>query len=80
VRGKRYHPSEYLSLPGCAALIRSAPGVGAARMATNVYFANSYREAWRELAGTRLPLKRRAVRAVLARARTVCARFGASAD
>jgi len=79
VRGQRYHPSEYLSLPGCETLIRTAPGVYRAQKATRVYFADSYRDAWRELAGTRLPLKR-ALFAMYWPLHGVLRGFGGSAD
>lgn len=79
VRGKRYQPSEYLSLPGYAALLRSAPGVTAVRKATRVYFAESYAQAWRELGGTQVPLKR-AIFAALAPVHAALSPFGGSAD
>jgi SAM-dependent methyltransferase len=79
VRGKRYQPSEYLSLPGCAALLRSAPGVTAVHKATRVYFAQSYAAAWRDLGGTQVPLKR-AIFAGLAPVHAALSPFGGSAD
>src|SRR5262245_9287589 len=41
VRGQRYHPSEYQSLPGCERLLRAAPSVRRVTKATRVYFAPS---------------------------------------
>lgn len=58
VRGKRYPPSEYLSLPGCERLLRETPGVTRVRRATRFYFGAGWREAWRTLSGTRTGLKR----------------------
>lgn len=58
VRGMKYHPSEYVSLPGCEALLRSAPGVTRIEKQTRVYFAQSYGEAWRSLGGTQVGAKR----------------------
>ncbi len=79
VRGKRYPPSEYLSLPGLERLIRAAPGVTRARRATTVYFAPSYGEAWRHLAGTQVALKR-LLFAAAAPVHAVLRPFGGSAD
>jgi len=79
VRGKRYHPSEYLSLPGLERLLRQVgPGRRFTR-ATRVYFASSYGEAWRALAGTQVPLKR-AIFAALAPVHVLLTPFGWSAD
>jgi SAM-dependent methyltransferase len=58
VRGMKYHPSEYVSLGSCEQLLRSAPNVRAVRKATRVYFARSFAEAWRGLAGTQVAAKR----------------------
>ncbi|MBI5711327.1 MAG: class I SAM-dependent methyltransferase [Candidatus Eisenbacteria bacterium] len=79
VRGKRYHPSEYLSLPGCERLLRSAPGVRRVVRATRVYFAASYAEAWRGLGGTQVALKR-VLFALLAPVHALLVPFGGSAD
>ena len=79
VRGKRYPPSEYLSLPGLARLIRAAPGVTRAQRATTVYFARSYGEAWRHLAGTQVALKR-LLFAAAAPVHALLRPFGGSAD
>jgi SAM-dependent methyltransferase len=79
VRGKRYHPSMYLSLNGYTAMLRNSPGVAGVHKATRVYFARSYREAWRELAGTQIGLKR-ALFVLLAPAHAVLSLFGTSAD
>ena len=79
VRGERYHPSEYLSLPHAERLLRSAPGVTRVTRATRVYFAGSYQEAWRELGGTQIGLKR-VIFALLAPVHAVLSLVGASAD
>jgi len=79
VRGEKYHPSEYLTLPQCAGMIRKAPGVTALRKVTSVYFAASYGTAWRELAGPQAMLKR-VIFALLAPVHFALAPFGGSAD
>ncbi|HYM79923.1 MAG TPA: class I SAM-dependent methyltransferase, partial [Candidatus Limnocylindria bacterium] len=79
VRGQRYQPSEYLSLPGATRLVRSAPGVTSVRKTTRVYFADSYRQAWRNLGGTRVPLKR-VLFALLWPVHALLAPLGGSAD
>jgi len=79
VRGQRYHPSEYLSLPACERLLRAAPGVARVERATRVYFAPGYGAAWRDLAGTQVAAKR-ALFALLAPVHAVTAPFGGSAD
>ncbi len=78
VRGKRYHPSEYLSLHGCERLLREA-GAGALERATRVYFADSYGAAWRDLGGTQTAAKR-VIFAALAPVHAVMRPFGGSAD
>ena len=79
VRGMRYTPSEYVSLPGLGRLLRrAAPGARFTR-ATRIYFAAGYGEAWRSLGGTQVPLKR-ALLALLAPAHFALAPFGWSAD
>jgi SAM-dependent methyltransferase len=79
VRGERYHPSEYLSLPAAERLVREAPGVTRVTRATTVYFARSYGEAWRTLGGTQLGMKR-AIFVMLAPVHALLALFGHSAD
>jgi SAM-dependent methyltransferase len=79
VRGEKYHPSEYLTLPQCAAMIRRARGVTSLRKVTSVYFAGSYAEAWRGLAGPQAMLKR-VLFVVLAPLHAVLVLFGGSAD
>jgi len=79
VRGKRYHPSEYLSLVGCERLLREAPGVARVTRATRVYFAPGYAAAWRDLAGTQVAAKR-ALFALLAPLHVCMSPFGGSAD
>ena len=79
VRGERYHPSEYLSLPAAERLVGRSPGVRRVTRATRVYFATSYTEAWRTLGGTQLGMKR-AIFALLAPAHAALSLFGQSAD
>lgn len=79
VRGMRYQPSEYLSLPGYERLVRAAPGVTRINRATRVYFAPSYREAWRSLGGTQTGLKR-VLFVLAAPLHAVLRLFGWSAD
>lgn len=79
VRGKRYAPSEYLSLPGLERVLRSLPGVSGVRRATRVYFAPSYAAAWRGLGGTQVALKR-VLFALLAPFHLAASAFGQSAD
>lgn len=79
VRGKRYTPSEYLSLPGLERLLRrGSPDVRFER-ATRIYFAGSFGEAWRDLGGTQIALKRVLLTA-LAPVHALLAPFGGSAD
>ena len=79
IRGKRYTPSEYLSLPACERLLREAPGVRGVTRATRVYFAPGFRAAWRDLGGTQVAAKR-VIFAAAAPLHAVLARFGGSAD
>lgn len=79
LRGKRYHPSEYLSFPGCERLLRGAPGVRRIEKRTRFYFAPGLREAWRTLGGTQVGLKR-AIFAAAAPLHAVASVFGGSAD
>lgn len=79
VRGERYHPSEYLSLPALAGLLRSLPAVSRVDKRTRVYFADSWAAAWRGLGGTQVGAKR-VVFALLAPVHAVLAPFGGSAD
>jgi SAM-dependent methyltransferase len=79
VRGEKYHPSEYLTLPQCEGLIRRAPGVTSLRKVTSVYFAESYGAAWRDLAGPQAMLKR-ILFVLLAPVHAALALFGGSAD
>ena len=79
VRGERYTPSEYLSFPGCERLLREAPGVTRVTKATRLYFAAGFGEAWRDLGGTQVPLKR-AIFAALAPLHAAIAPFGGSID
>lgn len=79
VRGKRYHPSEYLSLPGLERHLRRAAGGRAVRKATTVYFARSYGEAFATLGGSQVGLKR-ALFALLAPVHALLRLAGGSAD
>jgi SAM-dependent methyltransferase len=79
VRGWRYHPSEYLSLPACTELIRSCPGVVAIEKVTRVYFAQSYGDVWRNLSGSQIVLKR-ILFAAFAPVHALLRLFGSSAD
>ena len=79
VRGLRFHPSEYLSLPGLERLIRAGPPGPRCARATRVYFAASYADAWRALGGTHVALKR-VLFAALAPVHALLAPFGWSAD
>ena len=79
VRGMSYHPSEYVHLHSCEDLLRRAPRVRSIRRATQVYFAESYGEAWRGLAGTQVGAKR-IVFALAWPFHTIARWFGSSAD
>jgi SAM-dependent methyltransferase len=79
VRGMRYPPSEYLSLPGCERLIRESPGVVRATRATRVYFADGFAAAWRGLAGSQVRMKR-VLFAIAAPLHAALSLFGSSAD
>ena len=79
VRGMKYHPSEYVQLFSCEALLRRAPRVRGIEKRTRVYFAQGYAEAWRELAGTQVAAKR-VVFAAAWPFHLVARLFGSSAD
>ena len=79
VRGMRYAPSEYVSLPGLERLLRRAAPDARCVRATRVYFADGFAEAWRGLGGTQVGLKR-VVFAALAPAHALLAPFGGGAD
>ncbi|TMQ47731.1 MAG: class I SAM-dependent methyltransferase [Candidatus Eisenbacteria bacterium] len=79
VRGKRYPPSEYVSLPGCERILRAVPDVLLLTRATRFYFGASWREAWRRLAGTRAGLKRAIFVAILP-LHALLTWFGSSGD
>jgi len=79
VRGMKYHPSEYVSLGSCERLLRNAPNVRAVRKETRVYFARSFGEAWRGLAGTQVAAKR-AIFALAWPFHAVARLWGGSAD
>ena len=79
VRGMKYHPSEYVYLGSCERLLRNAPNVRAVRKETRVYFAPSFGEAWRGLAGTQVAAKKW-IFAVAAPFHAVARLWGGSAD
>lgn len=79
VRGKRYHPSEYLSLPGLERHLRRAARGRVVRKATRVYFARSFAEAYATLGGSQVGLKR-VLFALAAPLHAMLRLFGGSAD
>ena len=79
VRGKRYYPSQYLSLSGCERMLRRAPGVTSIERATQFYFAPSWEEAYRSVGGTQAGLKRLLFLQILP-VHLVLRAFGSSAD
>jgi SAM-dependent methyltransferase len=79
VRGKRYEPSQYMSLRGYERLIREIAAVRRLSRATRFYFAPSYLEAWGSVGGTNLLLKRMIFVAV-APLHAVLSAFGSTAD
>lgn len=79
VRGKRYPPSEYVSVPEMAGLIAAAAGVRRVTKATRVYFFQSFRAAWQGMGGSQLPLKR-VIFVLAAPIHLVLKLFGQSAD
>ena len=79
VRGMRYHPSEYVDLGACERLLQRSPNVRAVRKETQVYFARSFGEAWRGLAGTQVAAKR-LIFALAWPFHAVARLFGGSAD
>ncbi len=79
IRGKRYEPSQYLSLGGYEQLLRRAPQVTRLERATQLYFAREWGEAYRTLGGTQVALKRLILLAV-APVHAILRRFGSTAD
>ena len=79
VRGMKYHPSEYVHLFSCEALLRHSPGVRRIEKRTKVYFAQSFAEAWRGLAGTQVGMKR-IIFALAWPFHLIASAFGGSAD
>jgi SAM-dependent methyltransferase len=79
IRGKRYPASRYLSLLGYERLLRRAPGVAAIHRATKFYFAQSWSEAYRNVGGTQVGLKRLIFLEVLP-LHGVLSAFGSTAD
>jgi SAM-dependent methyltransferase len=79
IRGQRYHPSEYMTLWQCERALRNSPGVSGITKTTRVYFAPSFREAWRALGGSQVALKRLLL-AAAAPVHALLSPFGGSAD
>ena len=79
IRGQRYYPSQYMSIRGYERLLRRAPGVARIERATQFYFARSWGEAYRELGGTQVGLKR-LIFLALAPVHFVLRMFGSTAD
>jgi SAM-dependent methyltransferase len=79
VRGERYAPSEYVSLPGLERLLRRAAPEARCTRATRLYFADGFAGAWRSLGGTQVALKR-IIFAALAPAHALLSLGGGSAD
>lgn len=79
IRGENYPPSEYTTVFACEAMLRRVPGVARVRKATRIYFASSFRQAWRDLAGTQVALKR-LIFVAIAPLHAVASLFGGSAD
>jgi SAM-dependent methyltransferase len=79
VRGKRYAPSEYVSLPGCERILRESPEVERVTRATRFYFGTGWRDSWSRLSGTRAGLKR-AIFLALLPVHAVLSLFGSSGD
>jgi len=79
IRGKRYPPSEYVSVPGCARLLEQVPGVKRVKKVTRVYFSPSFAAAWQGLGGSQVALKR-VIFALLAPVHALLTPFGQSAD
>jgi SAM-dependent methyltransferase len=79
VRGQRYHPSEYASLPGLERLLRAAAPDTRCERVTRLQFADGWRAAWHGLGGTQVALKRLLL-ALLAPAHFALRPFGWSAD
>ncbi len=79
VRGRRYEPSQYLSLRGCERLLRRAPQLARLERATRLYFAPGWREAYRGLGGTQTGAKR-AIFLLLAPLHALLGLFGGTAD
>lgn len=77
IRGERY-ASEYMSLPAYEGLLRT-PQVSRVTRVTRFYFASSWRDAWQELGGTQVGLKR-AIFVALLPAHAVLSFFGSSGD
>lgn len=79
IRGQRYQPSEYTTVSGCGRLLRNAPGVVRVCKVTKLYFAPGFAQAWRDLAGTQVLLKR-LVFIAIAPVHFIASLFGGSAD
>ncbi|HTO91494.1 MAG TPA: class I SAM-dependent methyltransferase [Candidatus Sulfotelmatobacter sp.] len=79
IRGKRYYPSQYLSLHGAERMLRRAPGVTSIARATQFYLAPSWEEAYRSVGGTQAGWKRLLFLQILP-VHLAMRAFGSSAD
>ena len=79
IRGQKYQPSEYTTVFGCGRLLRNAPNVVRVRKVTRLYFATGIAQAWRDLAGTHVALKR-LIFIVVAPVHFIASLVGGSAD
>jgi SAM-dependent methyltransferase len=79
IRGKRYPPSEYVSVPGFTRLLVSSPNVRRVTKATRVYFFPNFGAAWRGMAGSQVVLKK-VIFIIAAPLHAVLRLFGQSAD
>lgn len=79
IRGKRYPPSEYVSIPEFTRLLTEASGTTKVTRATHFYFFQDFSAAWQGMGGSQRLLKR-IIFAVLAPVHFVLKTFGESAD
>jgi SAM-dependent methyltransferase len=79
IRGMRYHPSQYLSLGGYERMIRRAPGLARLARVSKLAFFRGWGEAYANLGGTQVGLKR-LVYLAIAPLHATLALFGGSAD
>ena len=79
IRGKRYPPSEYVSVPGLRRILLTAPNVRSVTKVTRVYFFPSFGAAWRGMAGSQVVLKK-VIFIIAAPLHAALGLFGQSAD